>query len=228
MDEATGYSTWDRRAVYGRDSELRQQQIIVYGLLDLPFGRNRLIGSHVNGVVNEFIGGWQIDPVVNYSSGLPFTLSYNGCTGQNVSGAPCYVEGDAHQFHSQVTGSPGKGLQFYPQFNNPKVDGIVQTNIFQAAGEGTFTTPAIDQFGNVGRDTAFGPHFFNADLSLEKVFPIHESFSAKFEVDAYNAFNHINWGTPNGNIQNGGSIGNGPFPTGADPRQLQFSLRFDF
>ena len=67
-------------AVKGNDSFLRRQQIIIYGLYELPFGRNKMFGSNVNGVVNQIIGGWQLSPILNYSSGLPFTLSLADAT----------------------------------------------------------------------------------------------------------------------------------------------------
>jgi hypothetical protein len=53
-------------------------------------------------------------------------------------------------------------------------------------------------------------------------------------MDAYNAFNHINFGNPNGTIDQGsaGSIGGGPFPAGTggttNPRQLQFTIHLQF
>ena len=46
--------------------------------------------------------------------------------------------------------------------------------------------------GNAGANTYFGPSFFNADLAITKSFSIHESIAAKFRMDAFNAFNHIN------------------------------------
>ena len=39
-----------------------------------------MFGSNANGVVDQIIGGWQLSPVLNYSSGLPFTLSYGECS----------------------------------------------------------------------------------------------------------------------------------------------------
>ncbi len=224
ISEATGYSTWDRAAVRGRDSALRQQQIIVYGLFDLPFGRNKQFLGHVNSIVNQVVSGWQISPVVNYSSGLPFTLSYSTCQNQNVSGAPCYVSGNVNSFHPHVTGLPGQGLSFYDKFT-----ANANSTVFTAPGQGTFFAPAVDTFGNVGRNTAFGPHFFNTDLSVQKSFAIREGIALQLRADGFNAFNHINWGTPNGTLDNGGSIGSGPFPnSSSNPRQLQFSGRVQF
>ncbi len=222
---ATGYSTWDRKAVYGNAGDLRRQQVIVYGMFELPFGRNKLLLSHANGLINQVVGGWQISPVVNYSSGLPFTLNFSNCTISNVSGAPCYVNGNPRSFHAQISGSPGNGLLYYPKFATSNGG-----NTFTAPGEGTFTVPALDTFGSVGRNTAFGPHFFNTDISLQKNFSIHERLTFQLRADAFNAFNHINWGTPNGTIDQGGSITSGPYPPGTTgaTRQMQFSARVQF
>ncbi|HMH13673.1 MAG TPA: carboxypeptidase regulatory-like domain-containing protein [Edaphobacter sp.] len=210
---ATGYSTWDKAAVKGNDGFVRRQQIIVYGLYELPFGRNKMIGSHVSGAVNQIIGGWQLSPVLNYSSGLPFTLSFGGCAASVPSDAPCYVNGNASQFHPHVTGFPGNNLSFFDA---------------QPLGQ-VFTATSLGQIGSIGRNSVFGPHFFNTDLAVQKNFPIREAMFAQFRMDAFNLFNHINYGSPSGNIQSPGSISTGAGKDGtANPRQLQFALRVQF
>jgi hypothetical protein len=210
---AGGYSTWSKAAVKGRDSQLRQQQIIIYGLYQLPFGKNKMFFGHANTLTDEIIGGWQLSPVLNYSSGLPFTLGYSTCGNQVPGGVPCQVDGNPGAFQPQVSGFPGNGLVYFKA---------------QTLGT-TFSAPGLDQIGNVGRNSVFGPHMFNTDLALQKDFPIHEAALVQFRVDAFNVFNHINFGTPGGNIDQDGAIGSGPFPDGSShPRQLQFSFRVQF
>lgn len=208
----SGFSTWSKAAVKGRDSQVRQQQIIIYGLYQLPFGRNKLLLGHANGLVNQIVGGWELSPVLNYSSGLPFTLGYSTCSKSVPGGAPCQVNGNPGAFQSHVSGFPGNGLTYFKA---------------QTLGN-TFSATALDQIGNVGRNSVFGPHMFNTDMALQKDFPIHEIATVQFRVDAFNVFNHINFGQPGGNIDQDGAIGGGPFPDGARPRQLQFSLRAQF
>jgi hypothetical protein len=221
MSENANYSTWSHQAVIGRDSALRQQQIIVYGLLELPFGKNKPILSHANAVVNQIVSGIQISPVINYSSGLPFSLEYSTCSNNLPGSAPCYVNGNLHAFHPQVTGFPGNNLSY---FNAYKL----------TSSSAPFQIPALDQIGNVGRNSANGPNFFNADLSIQKNFLIRERVTFQLRADGFNAFNHINWATPNGggqnvNIDQPGSISGGPYPNGSsNPRQLQFSARVQF
>jgi outer membrane receptor protein involved in Fe transport len=204
-----GYYTWDHQVGKGNDGFLRRQQIIIYGLYELPFGRNKLIGSDVGGITNEIIGGWQLSPILNYSSGLPFTLTLGGCP--NIpNSAPCYMNGDRTQFQHHITGAPYTSLRWFDSTAASKI----------------FTTPGLDQIGTVGRNSVYGPNFFNMDLSVMKTFPIHEIASIQFRMDAYNVFNYISFGSPSGVD---GTISNGPGKDGtANPRQLQLSLRVQF
>ena len=101
---------------------------------------------------------------------------------------------------------------------------------------GQFTAAPLDTIGNSGRNSVFGPNYFNGDLSMQKNFPIRESLFAQFRLDAYNGLNHINFGVPGGptteataSIENTGSITGGPLPgAGTNPRQLQLSVRLQF
>jgi hypothetical protein len=216
ISEATGYSTWSHQAVYGRDGALRQQQIIVYGLFQLPFGTNKPFLNHTNAIIRQAVSGIEISPVINYSSGLPFTLNYSTCSANVPGSAPCYVNGNSRAFHPQVTGIPGNSLSFYNPYN-------------LTGSSNPFYIPSLDQIGNVGRNSAFGPHFFNTDLSIQKNFLIREKYTFQLRADGFNAFNHINFANPNGNIDQGGAISSGPFPnSSANPRQLQFSGRVQF
>lgn len=209
----TGFYTWDPRATKGRDSSIRQQQLIVYGLYELPFGRNKPFLSHANGLVNQIVNGWQLSPVLNYSSGLPFSLSYGSCNASIPGGPPCLVNGNPGAFQPHITGYPGGNLSYFDR---------------QTLGT-TFTATALGKIGNIGRNSVFGPHFFNTDLSLQKNFPIKEMATIQLRIDAFNAFNHINFGTPSGNIESPGAITSGPGVDGtANPRQLQFSARVQF
>ncbi len=216
--ENTGYSTWSRTAVRGRDDAIREEQLIVYGTYLLPFGRNQLVGSNVPRFVDEIIGGWQFSPVITWSSGLPFTLGVGGGCGASIpSSAPCYPN--------------GSGLWVKPHLTS--FDPVNHRRTYFTAADvptDRFTQAGLDQIGTMGRNSLYGPGYFNGDLSLQKNFPIHESLLAQFRVDAYNGFNHINPGNPGTT-----NTGTDAFITSepalnvyTNPRQLQFSLRLQF
>ncbi len=218
----SGFATWDKTAVKGRDDSLREQQIVIYGNYDLPFGRNHMIAGNVPGFVNEIIGGWEISPILNWSSGLPFTLSYTGCGTRVPGDAPCYPNGRAQDLPH--------GLSKFDPIGHRRLFFHGATVPLTQQQFANFTAPALDQIGNTGRNTIFGPNFFNTDLALQKNFPIHESLFAQFRVDAYNAFNHQNAGNPGGTIDQGDQfVTAGPFVNGyTNPRKLQFGVRVQF
>ena len=120
------------------------------------------------------------------------------------------MNGDRTRFQHQITGARYTTLRY---FNSSTLST-------------TFTAPGLDQIGTLGRNSLYGPNFFNMDLSVMKSFPIREAISIQFRMDAYNVMNYISFGSPSGVD---GTINNGPGKDGtANPRQLQFSFRVQF
>ena len=88
-------------------------------------------------------------------------------------------------------------------------------------------------FGNMGRNSIIGPRFDNVDFSLIKKTKITERFSNEMRFEAFDLFNHPNFGQP-------GRLGrfaahlwltsNTRFATGdsGSSRQLQFAMKLVF
>jgi outer membrane receptor protein involved in Fe transport len=214
----SAYATWDKSAVKGRDDQIREQQFILYGTYQLPFGKNQMFGSGVPRWADEVIGGWQFSPVLTWSSGLPFTLGVGGGCGASVPGsAPCYPNGSGLSVNHHLTGfNPTTHSRTYFTAAD------VPTSVFPQAG--------LDQIGTMGRNSVYGPGYFNTDLSLQKNFPIYESVLLQFRIDAYNGFNYINAGNP-GTTNTGTDAvitGEPALNVYTNPRQLQFSFRIQF
>ena len=55
-------------------------------------------------------------------------------------------------------------------------------------------------FGTIGRNTIYGPHFFDVDLALMKSVALGERVTFSFGAQAYNIFNHPNFDQPVGDI----------------------------
>jgi len=221
--DATGYASWDRHVNHGRDSNVRMQQLTWYGTYDLPFGKGRPFGSGMSSAANMIVGGWQLAATANVASGLPFSLNYGEASNNIPGSAPSFPSytGSA-KMRTTLTGfqpkSNGTGQRtFYHKQTN---------NLITDPGTGIFKNPGPDTVGNVGHNTYFGPSFFNADLSISKTVSIREAMALRFRMDAYNGFNHISPGNPGGSIESEGTITGGA--AGYSPRQLEFSLRFQF
>jgi hypothetical protein len=227
--DSTNYSTWDRHAEHGRDSNVRLQQLTWYGSYELPFGKGRQFGAGMNRMADLIAGGWQISTTLSWAGGLPFSLTYNeSCTNVPSGGTGC--SGNAPQYPSyngnakmktSLTGfqdKGGTGTRTYYQKQT--------SNLLTDPGNGIFKNPGLDTIGNVGKNTYIGPGFFNDDLSISKTATIRESVALKFSAYAFNAFNHISPGNPGGSIESDGTIGGGA--PGYAPRQLEFMLRVQF
>jgi outer membrane receptor protein involved in Fe transport len=243
IDFANGYATWNKAPERGPDSDVRRQEWVTYGIWELPFGRKGKYFSTSPRAVDEVIGGWELSPVINLSSGLPYTLSMQDC-GSSVGGssAPCYPNGKGSDLHTHL-GPLDPVAHHRAYFTNIEGNGSANTLCPNGTTDLTgtpasgFSCPGLDQIGTVGRNSNFGPGYWNMDTSLLKNIPIWESVSAQFRVDFFNLFNHINPANPNtGNVDatNGGFISNGTNQNGvgafgqASPRQLSFSASIKF
>jgi len=58
-------------------------------------------------------------------------------------------------------------------------------------------------FGNVGRNTLFGPGYFNIDTSLYKNIPVTERVKLTIGASAYNLLNHPHFAAPYSNVSSG-------------------------
>jgi hypothetical protein len=188
--------------------------------------RNRFVANAIYDLPfkgNRWVSGWEIAPILSLQSGSPFNIVL---ATPNVSGA-------ANTTRPNVNGLIRSGNPFL----NPGFTWIANPTVF--------TLPAAGTFGNLGRNAVIGPDFKDLDLALIKSTKITERLSAQFRVDAFNFFNHVNYGQPGPGAPNGGTniafaggvpvasfstITSTRFPTGdsGSSRQLQLSLRLMF
>ena len=224
FNELSGYYTWSHSIVHQRDDNVRDQQLVMYGSYDFPFGKGKQYLAGVGRAGDLVVGGWQLSDVTNWSGGLPFTLSYNE-SGKNINDGP----GDPSQTHTMATSTSKYNATTHSRCM------FDCTSIGEPAhylGDGTFVNPGLDNFGNAGLNTYRGPRFFSDDMGLTKAFTLWENIAVKFRMDAFNVFNHITAANPGGSIETGGQITGegGGCGSGNDcgPRQLEFSLHVQF
>jgi len=185
---------------------------------DLPFGHGQAFASNAGTLLNEAIGGWQVSGIETWRTGLAFTangtdiaqfdtVSLAADTGALFTGSKSAISSNIH-----VDTANNNQVQF---FANP------------AAAVGAFSPVTGLQSGS--RDTLRGPHFSNLDLAVSKNFPIFgERYKLQFRAEAYNTFNHANFGIPDTGVTSG-RFGVISGLAGVEPsRVMQFALRFDF
>ena len=96
-----------------------------------------------------------------------------------------------------------------------------------------FVLPPVGTFGNLSKNAVIGPGLANVDFALKKQFAITERTNLQFRAEAFNLFNHPNFGNMITPIFSGstearnGSAGR-IFDTATTSRQIQFALRLGF
>jgi hypothetical protein len=89
-----------------------------------------------------------------------------------------------------------------------------------------FATPAAYTFGDVGRNSVYGPPLQTMDFALRRTFRLTEGSNLQFRAEAFNALNKVNLGTPNryANEPQFGTITMAMTPG----REIQLSARISF
>jgi hypothetical protein len=186
-------------------------------IYELPFGRGKQFGSNMPGWANQVFGGWQIAGIPSWRTGFAFTTISNAFPISFLNNAPATFNGDQSAIKVKIHDEPGTGIQL---FADP------------SKAIASFTGPlSLSEGGS--RNSFRGPGYANLDLGVAKHFPINERFVVEFRADAFNVFNHVNFGIPStpsatgvADITDPSSFGN--ITTAAAPRQMQFALRLDF
>jgi len=158
------------------------------------------------GFANLVTRGWTLSAIYQAQSGFPFTISVFGDT---ANAGTLLGENPIRANH---TGQPvfGEGTRIAERWFNPAA----------------FATPAAFTFGDVGRNTVYGPGRQTLDLALQREFTVTEEIKLQFRAEAFNALNHTNLGTPNRfvNTPQFGTITEAATPG----REIQFGVRLSF
>jgi hypothetical protein len=198
----TGNNPLDPRSNYASsDFDQTHVFLINYSYTVPKFVQNEALGTVVNGWV---IGGQTVA-----QSGQPYSVyDYSGSVASLFFGTSNYIGNPIVPLlpgvtpaQAQLQGTTGVNAgkpvlnpaAFGPQFVKPGTNGVPACD---ATGCDYFES----LYGNSGRNIFRGPFQVRFDMSLAKQFPIKERFQLRFEVDAFNIFNHPDFDTPNNDV----------------------------
>jgi outer membrane receptor protein involved in Fe transport len=185
-----GTHAYDPAANYGPNDNYRNHVFIFTQVYQLPFGKGKKWAGDVGRMADLLIGGWELNGTTNFSSGLPFTPSLSSCHASSDTG-PCRPDKVGSAKDGTRSGDPNAPGYWFQTTNGVQLTAAGQS-------DGSWAQPAVDTFGNVGRNSLRGPKYFDTDLSLFKNFTITERVRAQFQFQFYNIFNHVNLGNPDG------------------------------
>jgi hypothetical protein len=163
------------------------------GTYELPFGKGRMFFNTIPRGLDEVIGKWDVSGLAIWHTGVPWSTVSNAFVASYSNDAPGILIGPASNVATHVTKLPGGGVNIFADENQ-------NTTLRTAAN--SFEGPIGFQIGP--RNELRGPKFFNADMGLQKTFPIiGERLNFKFRADAFNVLNHPNFNLPANNVYNG-------------------------
>src|SRR6185437_1466422 len=96
---------------------------------------------------------------------------------------------------------------------------------FQCAGSNAGCTVFSGQFGNLGRNSVYGPGTINWDMAVSRRFSFTERWKLDLRSDFFNILNHANWNNP---VTSLSSSTFGEVTGFGSPRIVQMALKLNF
>lgn len=217
--------------------------VIVFNyILEVPFGKGKRFFNH-GGWTDRLLGGWQIDGIQRYQSGLPLVIRW---TGQGAFGTDS-VTGYNTDIRPNLTGQPiltGNSLT---------------GNSVHLVNPAAFTTPPCFDCGSVPAEFTAGGAinpayiayysdptrffgnapavinqrvlpFLSENISLLKKTRLTERFTMELGAEAFNVFNRHRFNFPDSNLNDlGNNFGISTVvsdPNLYAPRVIQIRVRF--
>jgi hypothetical protein len=191
-------------------------QLNLNWIAELPFGKGRAFAGNDSGLLDAFIGGWQLSGLARWTSGFPFS----------VDGGQRWPTDWFLTAITQMTSRPRTGT----------FKGNGRVNIFAdpAAAQADFTLPLPGQVGS--RNVLRGDGFAGLDMSLVKRWkmPYAETHSLEFRWEVFNVPNLTRFNAQGVGSSLLTSLTQSPNSFGAytslltQPRVMQFALRYEF
>ncbi len=160
------------------------------GIYTLPFGRG---AQFLNKSVLEDVlfGGWRLSATSRENTGSPFTPV--------MSSSLTYA-----QAGSQFPNLIGNPLSLVgPNNTGDQNNGGAQSTIHTLSNwfnKFAYASPGIATYGNVHRNSLYGPDYTNLNLSFGKTFSVYQKYNLEIRADAQNALNHASFGGPDSAI----------------------------
>ena len=193
--------TFNKKADKGLASLDHRHRLSLAIIYELPIGPGKPLLSGAPKVVGKIVGGWLVNGIYSFQTGLPMTVKFNG----DVFGSG--------------TDNARPDLVCNPNLASDErtVDRFFKTSCFQ------IQNPI--RFGTAGRSTVTGPVIQNLDAGFFKNTAITERIQTQFRAEFFNLPNHPQWNPPNRFIDQASF---GVVSGARDPRIIQFGLKVLF
>ena len=193
----TQTNPFDLEFDWGPSNADRRHRVVSSFLWQIP-------GTFDNALLSGMLGNWSLTGIVVMESGAGFSVT---------SGVDNARSGTGGQ-KADISGDPE-----LPD------DRSNQEKILRWFDTSVYSPNALGTFGTSGRNHLRGPGSKTVDLGLHKTFATGGGTEMQLRIEAFNAFNWVNLGTPN-TSQNSSNFGR--ITSAAAARVMQAALRVSF
>jgi hypothetical protein len=165
-------------------------------IYDLPFFKS-------GGFTHTLLGGWEWSGITTVQTGTPYSVTNAGDGGAIPGDNAGVANGTGTGSRPDLVGNPNASV---PGSGATNLGGISYGPLL--ANPAAFAAPQGLTFGTAPRNVARNPRQTNFDMALYKHFAIRESMSFEFRAEAFNVFNHTEFGYIGGDA--GSAAYNGP------------------
>jgi hypothetical protein len=178
------------KADYGPSDFDVDHRFVASYIYQLPVGRGKKFLGRSNRLVDEAVGGWQVQGITTFQTGFPYSIGATDTDGLlgSVFQRANFVSGCA--IHSNLA------------------------NKYQRLNPACFAQPAIGVYGDTKRNYLRQPGINNWDMGLSKSFLLTEQARFQFKFDTFNTFNHHQYDVNVGGLATGGSGGGSSIDNG--------------
>ncbi|HEY4049526.1 MAG TPA: TonB-dependent receptor [Acidobacteriaceae bacterium] len=157
---------YDVLSHWSKDGTTRRHVAVINTFINLPFGRGRNYMNHAPAWMDRTLGGWNLQSISYFTSGLYMGPTYDGADPSNT--------GTFGGIPDRVPNVP-----LYPSHKSP-------ATWFNPAA---FTRPQPGHFGNAGVDAIEGQGLLSTNISLNKTFTLTDRFHFILTGAASDVFN---------------------------------------
>ncbi len=202
---------YDQAANYGNSSQDERHIFSSSFVYNLPFGRGQRFGTGANRALDLLIGGWQVNDIVQLSTGQPIDIQAGGSGNQQVTNRPDLI-------------GPIKYPKTLSEWFDPSSFDSAHLPSQQATDNPN--NLVYTRVGTLGRNAVYGPGFRDMDLGLQKNFHILEGKQLELHGDAFNVTNTPSFANPS-NV-NSGSVFGAITGLRSSSRKIQLAARLVF